>query len=111
MFSGEDVRYCKYKYDLENVGYVGNDINDKEVMKIVGTTFCPSDSHNEIITITKHKLNSKGGDGVLKEIYDLITTKSCNQNFDYIHPWWLYFNYIFLSCLTCSFENNVSKFI
>ena len=34
--------------NLKKVGYVGNDINDLEAMKLVGTTFCPSDSHPKI---------------------------------------------------------------
>ena len=52
---------------------MGNDINDKEVMEIAGTTYCPSDAHKSIQIITDYILKTKGGDGVVREILDLIT--------------------------------------
>jgi len=61
--------------NLENVVYIGNDINDKEVMEVVGITFCPNDAHESIKTISDHILMSKGGDGVVRELLDLITNK------------------------------------
>ena len=65
--------YCKKNdIDLKNVAYVGNDINDKEVMKIVGVTFCPFDAHKSILNISDHVLCAKGGDGVIRELLDLI---------------------------------------
>ena len=65
--------YCKSNnIDLQNVVYVGNDINDKEVMEIVGTTFCPSDAHESILKISDRILNAKGGDGVIRELLDFI---------------------------------------
>ena len=33
---------------MQTIAYVGNDINDKEVMKIFGTTYCPLDAHKSI---------------------------------------------------------------
>ncbi len=68
------IKYCiKYNIDLQSVAYVGNDINDIEVMEIVGKTFCPSDAHNNILNISDHVLMTKGGDGVIRELLDLIT--------------------------------------
>jgi len=61
--------------NLENVVYIGNDINDKEVMEVVGITFCPNDAHERIKTISDHILMSKGGDGVVRELLGLITNK------------------------------------
>ena len=70
------VNYCENNnFDLKNVAYVGNDINDKEVMGVVGKTYCPSDAHESIKTISDHILMSKGGDGVVRELLDLITNK------------------------------------
>jgi 3-deoxy-D-manno-octulosonate 8-phosphate phosphatase (KDO 8-P phosphatase) len=66
--------YCEnHQFELSNVGYVGNDINDLEVMKLVGTTFCPVDAHVSIKEISQYILDSKGGEGVSREIFDLIT--------------------------------------
>ena len=68
------MNFCKKNdINLKNVAYVGNDINDKEVMEIAGITFCPSDAHKSIITISDHILNTKGGNGVIRELLDLIT--------------------------------------
>ena len=54
---------------------MGNDINDKEAMEISGVTFCPSDAHESIIAISDHALNTKGGDGVIRELLELIINK------------------------------------
>ena len=59
--------------NLEKVVYIGNDINDKEVMGVVGKTYCPSDAHESIKLISDHILITKGGDGVVRELLDLIT--------------------------------------
>jgi len=58
--------------NLENVVYIGNDINDKEVMGVVGATFCPTDAHKSIKKISDHVMKTKGGYGVIRELFDLI---------------------------------------
>ena len=68
------IDYCKnHHLGLSDVAYVGNDINDLEVMKLVGTTFCPADAHTSIKEISQYILESKGGDGVAREIFDKLT--------------------------------------
>ena len=65
--------YCNNNdLDLNNVGYVGNDVNDKDVMEIVGFTFCPSDAHVSIQKICNYVFKSKGGDGVIRELLDYM---------------------------------------
>ena len=62
----------KYQINKENVAYIGDDINDLEILKQVGFSASPSDG----ITIVKKKSDyickSKGGEGVLREVADLI---------------------------------------
>jgi len=66
-------KYCQEnKIDLQKVAYVGNDINDLDAMEISGITFCPSDAHESIFNISDHILNSMGGYGVIREIFDII---------------------------------------
>lgn len=66
-------KYCKENnYNLKNIAFVGNDINDIEAMKIVGVTFCPSDAHKSILNISDHVLCAKGGDGVIRELLDFL---------------------------------------
>ena len=65
--------YCSQnKIQIENVAFVGNDINDKEAMEIVGTTFSPSDAHGSIKNISDHVFETKGGEGVIRELLDLL---------------------------------------
>jgi len=67
------INHCKNNnLELKNVVYVGNDINDKEVMEVVGFAFCPNDAHDSIKNITNHILKTKGGDGVIRELLDII---------------------------------------
>lgn len=67
------VSYCREEnIQLENVLYIGNDINDLEVMKIVGYPICPSDAYREIKEISKVILDASGGNGVAREILKYI---------------------------------------
>ena len=71
------AQYCKNNViNMNNVAYVGNDINDYDAMKLVGTAFCPSDAHQEIKNISHHILEAKGGEGVVRELLDLL--KKCS---------------------------------
>jgi len=67
--------YCQ-KNDIQilQVAYVGNDINDKDAMVIVGFSFCPADAHETIKEISDYVLKRNGGDGVIREIFDIITS-------------------------------------
>ena len=65
--------YCQENnYDLQNVAFVGNDLNDKEVMGIAGITFCPSDAHESIKTISDFTFKATGGNGVIRELFDIL---------------------------------------
>jgi 3-deoxy-D-manno-octulosonate 8-phosphate phosphatase KdsC-like HAD superfamily phosphatase len=41
-------------------------------MAIAGFSFCPNDSHESIKEIADHILQRNGGDGVIRELLDLI---------------------------------------
>ena len=58
------------KFNLKNILYVGNDLNDYLVMKICGHTACPIDSHPAIKKVSNYILNSKGGKGVIRELLE-----------------------------------------
>jgi len=65
--------YCQ-RNDIQilQVAYVGNDINDIDAMEIAGFAFCPADAHETIKQISDHVLKTNGGDGVIRELLDLI---------------------------------------
>ena len=68
------LNYCKKNnYDIKRTVYIGNDINDLEVMKFVGISMCPSDAYNSVKSVSKYVLKTKGGSGVVRELLYLIT--------------------------------------
>jgi len=52
--------------------YIGNDLNDYQVMARCGFTACPSDSHPRIKERAKIVLESEGGAGVARELVEDI---------------------------------------
>lgn len=65
--------FCKEKkYSLRETIFIGNDINDKSAMLLVGNKFCPSDAHDDIIQIADYIFKRKGGDGVIRELLDIL---------------------------------------
>ena len=55
---------------MENVAYVGDDINDLEVMDAVGFSGCPADAVEAIQLKANVILNRKGGDACVREFVD-----------------------------------------
>jgi D-sedoheptulose 7-phosphate isomerase len=60
----------------EKVLFIGNDLNDKEAMSMVEYRVCPSDSHPDILKISNLVLQSKGGQGAVRELAELICSES-----------------------------------
>ena len=57
---------------LENVAYIGDDINDLKVMKEVKLVGCPNDAVEEVKNIA-HVISSKnGGNGAVREFCEYI---------------------------------------
>ena len=70
----EDFEDFIYKYDLkpEQVVYMGDDIPDFEVMKVVGIPTCPADAAEEIKAISVYISDKKGGDGCVRDIIEQV---------------------------------------
>ena len=67
------LEFCtKKNINLKNVAFVGNDINDLNAMKLVGFLFCPADAHESIKQLSVYVLKTKGGNGVIREIFDIL---------------------------------------
>ena len=60
----------KKKLNIFECGYVGNDLNDYHVMKIFKYRITTSDANPIIKKISNIKLKSKGGEFVLREIFE-----------------------------------------
>lgn len=55
---------------LENVAYIGDEINDLQVMQAVGYSICPADANDSVKKIANYITNAKGGEGVVREVVD-----------------------------------------
>ena len=69
------ITYCQQQgYQLARVVYVGNDLNDLEVMKIVGFPVAPADAYPEVKSVARLVTRAKGGEGVIKELAERLVT-------------------------------------
>lgn len=59
---------------LEEILYVGNEWNDVECLKIAGVAVIPNDAHSCVKKLADIKLRSRGGDGVARELADLLNS-------------------------------------
>lgn len=65
--------YCKeYNIQFSNVVYIGNDINDLDVMRSVGYPICPADAYIEVKKIARIILDVQGGSGVVRGLLKYI---------------------------------------
>tara|TARA_Y100000588_G_scaffold238535_1_gene252237 strand:+ start:4964 stop:5485 length:522 start_codon:yes stop_codon:yes gene_type:complete len=59
-------------FSLKKTLYAGNDLNDYYAMKECGIRVCPADSHAEIKAISDVVLEARGGEGVAREIIEVV---------------------------------------
>lgn len=67
------MQYCQDKgYAMEEVMFIGNDLNDYEAMMAVGIKGAPADAEEEILAIADWVSQAKGGHGVIRELYRVL---------------------------------------
>ena len=64
-----------YKVKKENMAFVGDDYFDLSMFKTLFWTFAPSDAPRIIRQNCLYLLKSKGGQGVVQELYDFLVGK------------------------------------
>lgn len=62
----------KHNLNIEDVLYMGDDIPDFEVMKMVGVPVCPSDADREIKQISSYISDKKGGEGCVRDVIEQV---------------------------------------
>lgn len=63
----------KERISLEEVAYIGDDVNCIELLNAVGFAACPADAHEKVKAIPNiHVMNISGGAGCVREWIDLI---------------------------------------
>lgn len=67
------TEYCRKKgYAMEEVMFIGNDLNDYEAMMEAGVKGAPADAEEEILAIADWISHAKGGYGVIRELYRVL---------------------------------------
>lgn len=56
----------------ENIAYIGDDLNDLEILRLCSLTACPSDAMIDIRHIVDYVCEHKGGNGAFREFAELI---------------------------------------
>jgi YrbI family 3-deoxy-D-manno-octulosonate 8-phosphate phosphatase len=57
---------------LEDVAYVGNDVNDAECLGAVGLPVVPADAWPEVVPLARWVLSRPGGAGCVREFCDAV---------------------------------------
>ena len=60
----------------EEIGYIGDDLNDLSAMKLVGFVGCPADSCIEVIKNANYVSSKNGGQGAVRDIIEHILRES-----------------------------------
>lgn len=58
---------------LEEVAYIGDDLNDLDCMSICGLSACPNDAIDEVTSNVDFKCNKNGGYGAVREFIEYIS--------------------------------------
>ncbi|MEN8964686.1 MAG: HAD-IIIA family hydrolase [Polaribacter sp.] len=74
----------KYNLKPENVLYMGDDVPDYPVMKLVGLPACPNDAVREIQQVSKYISDKKGGEGCVRDVIEQVlrVQNKWTENFD-----------------------------
>lgn len=63
---------AQYKIPLANIAYVGDDINDIEVLTAVGFSSCPADAIPSVKNTVDYVSSQVGGRGVIRDVVDFL---------------------------------------
>ena len=61
-----------HNFDLDEVIFVGNDVNDLECLKKVGVAIMVADAHKSLLSENFYVTTMNGGFGAVREVCDLI---------------------------------------
>lgn len=62
----------KYNISLDEIAYIGDDLNDLPVLKQVGFSCCPHNAIQKVKDIVDFVTISNGGNGVIREVAEIL---------------------------------------
>ncbi len=63
---------ARHGLTMEQVAYIGDDVNDLQALGAVGFSACPADGIPQVQQTVRYICKKKGGEGAVREIADLI---------------------------------------
>ena len=63
---------AKYRLELHQAAYLGDDVNDIEALRAVGFSGAPADCMEPVRRAVHYVCRLKGGEGAVREVVDLI---------------------------------------
>jgi 3-deoxy-D-manno-octulosonate 8-phosphate phosphatase (KDO 8-P phosphatase) len=60
---------------LEEVGFMGNDVNDRPALELAGLPAVPADAHETARRVAAFVATRSGGDGAVRELVDLVLAR------------------------------------
>jgi 3-deoxy-D-manno-octulosonate 8-phosphate phosphatase (KDO 8-P phosphatase) len=64
----------------DEIAYIGDDVNDIEIMQNVGLSACPSDAFKSVKKHADYLCGKKGGNGAFREFAELILENKNTNN-------------------------------
>ena len=62
----------RHGISLDQVAYIGDDVNDIEALKAVGLSASPADGLPQVLRIVRYVCQKKGGEGAVRELAEMI---------------------------------------
>jgi YrbI family 3-deoxy-D-manno-octulosonate 8-phosphate phosphatase len=62
----------RHGISLQQIAYIGDDVNDIEALKAVGVSAAPADGLPQVLEVVDYVCQKKGGEGVVRELAELI---------------------------------------
>jgi YrbI family 3-deoxy-D-manno-octulosonate 8-phosphate phosphatase len=64
---------------LENIAFIGDDVNDLELLKEVGLSIAPADASPTVKSVVNYVSPFNGGNGVYRELTDMLLSIDLNS--------------------------------
>jgi YrbI family 3-deoxy-D-manno-octulosonate 8-phosphate phosphatase len=62
----------KFDISLDEIAFVGNDINDQPCLNQVGLPIIVKDAHPDVVSIARYQTKNPGGHGAVREVCDIF---------------------------------------
>lgn len=63
---------ARHGISLDQVAYIGDDVNDLDALKAVGLSASPADGLPQVLKIVGYVCRKKGGEGAVRELAEMI---------------------------------------